>query len=277
MSVETTQSNLSHVIHRVSDWIASLLFDTTPHKVFPYYLHITCSWNLPDHLTQHFQSGSLGDTLFNHLFGLEVLQNSWDTETKSTSHFAPSANLVSEPQQPKTEPDHLNSTSTTAVLPQWVQDSCEAIQNGDIKLCSTGVGGTYFVYVNNNIISVFKPLDEEPGAPSNPKNMVVNPILPWGKGALREVAAYAIDNSFSGVPETYFVETKNSEGILKKGSLQKFIPNDGDCSDLGANSFTVDDVHRIGVFDIRTLNMDRNDENILVQKKRQRGIQVDSN
>jgi hypothetical protein len=53
---------------------------------------------------------------------------------------------------------------------------------------------------------------------------------------------------------------------VKKGSLQKFVVNDGDCSEFGANKFSIESVHRLGIFDIMILNMDRNDENLLVQK-----------
>jgi len=53
---------------------------------------------------------------------------------------------------------------------------------------------------------------------------------------------------------------------IKKGSLQKFVPNDGDCVDIGSSRFNVEDVHRIGVLDLRILNMDRNDENMLIRK-----------
>jgi len=90
-------------------------------------------------------------------------------------------------------------------------------------------------------------------------------MLPWGKGANREVAAYKL-GSFVNVPETYFVQTKSSQGVVKSGSLQKFYENDGDCSDIGASKFSVDSVHRLGIFDITVLNMDRNDENLLVRK-----------
>jgi len=155
-------------------------------------------------------------------------------------------------------------------LPQWVRDDCLSIKNGDMKLCKSGVGGTYFVYdptITNgnepqNMSSVFKPIDEEPGGPNNPKQNPPSfiPMMEWGGGAYREVAAYKLDKGFVGVPETYFVEG------TKKGSLQKFVKNDGDCSDVGANKFSIEDVHRIGIFDIRVLNMDRNDENLLVQK-----------
>jgi len=93
--------------------------------------------------------------------------------------------------------------------------------------------------------------------------------MAWGAGAHREVAAFKLDKGFVGVPETFLVEVVPEEGTMKKGSLQKFVSNNGDCSDVGASKFSVDDVHKIGIFDIRILNMDRNDENLLVIKSDQ--------
>jgi len=164
-------------------------------------------------------------------------------------------------------------------IPQWVSYSRDAIRQGDVTLCTTGVGGTYFVTRQSNAnpaededevekaIAVYKPTDEEPGAPNNPKKQSkFVPMLPWGGGAFREVAAYKIGGALAGVPETYFVDCETSEGVVKSGSVQKFVVNDGDCSEFGANKFSVDSVHRLGIFDIMILNMDRNDENLLVQK-----------
>lgn len=54
------------------------------------------------------------------------------------------------------------------VRPRWLDDSFESIEKGDLKLASSGVGGTYFVHGVDSTgqkvpISVFKPVDEEPG------------------------------------------------------------------------------------------------------------------
>jgi len=173
-------------------------------------------------------------------------------ETNADTKFPPHEQALP-PQFPLAEIRPQN-------LPQWVQDASSSIKHGNIQLCKSGVGGTYFVYdpvthLNNSPIlsSVFKPVDEEPGAPNNPKQIPPSfvPMMPWGKGAHREVAAFKLDNGFVGVPETYFVEVTNNEGIRKEGSLQKFVQIDGDCSDVGANKFSVEDVHRIGIFDIK--------------------------
>jgi len=164
------------------------------------------------------------------------------------------------------------NTHTPNVIqrPLWLEDSFAAIEKGDLKLATSGVGGTYFVSGVNGEktpIAVFKPIDEEPGAPNNPKATEgFVPMLPWGTGAHREVAAYKLGGHFVDVPETYYIEATTPEGKTKVGSLQKFVSSDGDCSDFGANKFSVESVHRLGVFDISILNMDRNDENLLVQK-----------
>jgi hypothetical protein len=193
--------------------------------------------------------------------------------------------------------------------PTWVDLSIEAIKNGDLKLSKSGVGGTYFTSLpEGKNLSVFKPIDEEPGGPNNPKKEKLiqsnfTPMLPWGTGANREVAAYHI-GAFAGVPETHFIETEMLTGIIlstttnflfsflrkmlsltdsisfhfllilldggqtimKKGSLQKFVSSEGDCSDFGSNKFSIETIHRLGIFDICILNMDRNDENLLLQK-----------
>jgi hypothetical protein len=93
------------------------------------------------------------------------------------------------------------------------------------------VGGTYFVTrpntatadehddVEAHAIAVYKPIDEEPGAPNNPKQAQLQqsnfvPMLPWGGGARREVAAYKIGGALADVPETYYIECETDQGTL---------------------------------------------------------------
>eukprot|EP00471_Norrisiella_sphaerica_P003924 CAMPEP_0184481734 /NCGR_PEP_ID=MMETSP0113_2-20130426/3302_1 /TAXON_ID=91329 /ORGANISM="Norrisiella sphaerica, Strain BC52" /LENGTH=527 /DNA_ID=CAMNT_0026861043 /DNA_START=124 /DNA_END=1707 /DNA_ORIENTATION=+ len=52
----------------------------------------------------------------------------------------------------------------------------------------------------------------------------------------------------------------------KFGSLQSYIENIGSSEDIGPSKFSVKDVHRIGVLDIRLCNLDRHLGNILVSK-----------
>jgi len=141
----------------------------------------------------------------------------------------------------------------------------------NLQLCDEGVGGTYILKtVDGYPFAVFKPTDEEPGAPNNPKKLVLNPILPPGGGSAREVAAYLLDKDhFAGVPETYFISDVHHDNLstsdVKNGSLQRFIPNDGESSSYGSSLWSVEDVHRVGTLDIRIFNLDRNGENLLVQ------------
>jgi len=140
-------------------------------------------------------------------------------------------------------------------------------------LCEEGVGGSYFVVDSDSRkIGIFKPTDEEPGAPNNPKNLIDKPLLPPGGGAAREVAAFLLDHQGrAGVPRTYLLNdvqhskwrSPNGSLVSKSGSIQAFVENAGDTSSLGASLFSTENVHAIGVLDIRLFNMDRNSENLL--------------
>lgn len=156
--------------------------------------------------------------------------------------------------------------------PELVSKSKTLLEKNGAELCPEGVGGTYFIKDDEGkIYSVFKPVDEEPGAEKNPKDLMDDPLLIPGGGAKRELAAYVLDEGHAGVPETYLSKFKSNsfsgEVIEKEGSLQKYIENIGNSSTIGTSLFPVEDVHNIGILDIRLLNMDRNDENILVTKQ----------
>lgn len=142
-----------------------------------------------------------------------------------------------------------------------------------VSLCEEGVGGTYFIHDPSDLskrIAIFKPTDEEPGSPNNPKEPLSKPLLPPGGGFKREIAAFLLDRGLAGVPETFLLEgahhPKFSTDEPKRGSVQKFVENVGDSSSVGSSRFSVCDVHNIGILDIRLYNLDRNEENLLVQK-----------
>jgi len=181
-----------------------------------------------------------------------------------------------------TETPQLNEAKQTPIQ----DDSSELVKEvksiinqntpESVILCEEGVGGTYFIQDDDNgkKLAVFKPSDEEPGAVNNPKDALSNPLLPPGGGAIREVAAYLLDRGFAGVPETVLINNVQHDGlsskngliIPKSGSLQRYIDNIGNSGDMGSSRFSVEDVHKIGILDIRLFNMDRNAENMLVQK-----------
>lgn len=131
----------------------------------------------------------------------------------------------------------------------------------------------------------------------------LKPTVRVGEAAVREVAAYLLDHEhFSKVPHTVMVrmshpvfhvagaaasgptpgsgaeEATEMEGAfsdggasleeadlpLKLGSLQEFVPHECDTSELGASRFSVRDVHRIGIMDIRLFNTDRHAGELLL-------------
>ena len=65
-----------------------------------------------------------------------------------------------------------------------------------------------------------------------------------------------------------FMSNEKYNYITKKyGTLQKFISSTGVVADYSYSLFTVEEAHKIMILDFRILNCDRNDENILIQKK----------
>ena len=129
---------------------------------------------------------------------------------------------------------------------------------------------------------MFKPIDEEPMAENNPRGLPLSVDgeglkrgTRVGEGALREVAAYLLDHptdgcrshsgtGFSGVPPTALVRSFHMGKELKIGSLQMFVENQGSCEDMGPHAFSVKEVQKIAVLDIRLANADRHAGNILV-------------
>ena len=152
---------------------------------------------------------------------------------------------------------------------------------------SSGLGGAYLLCnKSGRNIAVVKPVDEEPLAFNNPKGfagkMFGQPGLKRsvrvGETGMRELAAYLLDHGgFAGVHPTALVKISNvkfhvndSESFsippYKIASLQRFVSHDCDAGDLGSSMFSVSSVHRIGIFDVRLLNIDRHSGNLLVQK-----------
>eukprot|EP00471_Norrisiella_sphaerica_P005381 CAMPEP_0184481144 /NCGR_PEP_ID=MMETSP0113_2-20130426/2675_1 /TAXON_ID=91329 /ORGANISM="Norrisiella sphaerica, Strain BC52" /LENGTH=730 /DNA_ID=CAMNT_0026860075 /DNA_START=447 /DNA_END=2639 /DNA_ORIENTATION=- len=158
------------------------------------------------------------------------------------------------------------------------------------RLAMDGTGGTYFLRCNRRqTVAVFKPADEEPFAPNNPRNYTgkmgqvgFRKGILSGEGYLREVAAYLLDSQtgFSGVPMTTVAEMQDEafhfqgKGLgkaqqasrTKVGSIQEYISSDDVAGDLAAKMFPVSEVHKIAILDIRMANTDRNEANILVRR-----------
>jgi len=135
-----------------------------------------------------------------------------------------------------------------------------------------GEGGTYVLFdAAKRAVAIFKPSDEEPPALNNPKKHAESPsrkgIIP-GDGAVRETAAYLLDRGWAGVPPTTMLEIRHPTfgPGCKVGSVQEWIHNSEAAGSFGPSIFSTADVHRIGILDVRTLNTDRHDGNMLVVK-----------
>ncbi|CAL0314526.1 unnamed protein product [Lupinus luteus] len=182
-----------------------------------------------------------------------------------------------------------------------INSTFDGLRKGNHPIRSSeGTGGTYFMQDSTGMeyVSVFKPMDEEPMAVNNPRGLPVSSNgeglkrgTKVGEGAFREVAAYVLDHpkagrrmvsgeaiGFAGVPPTAMVKClhkafNNPEGYdcssnyFKIGSLQVFMNNDGNCEDLGPGAFSVEEVHKITVLDIRMANADRHAGNILFKRE----------
>lgn len=151
------------------------------------------------------------------------------------------------------------------------------------QLSLEGTGGTYFMFdTRKKSVAAFKPQDEEPFAANNPrgfkgignKKISMRPGIDPGEACIREVAAFLCDRDhFLGVPATTLVEARHpafcydvGKEIMKLGSLQEFIVHDEMVADISPSKLGVQQVHKIAILDIRLLNSDRNDANILVRR-----------
>lgn len=124
---------------------------------------------------------------------------------------------------------------------------------------------------------VFKPRRQE--AQKEGKSLKAGFKL--GSCCINDVAAYLLDyGGFAGVPETkaMIVDVKLAKSrIIDFGSLQRFIPHEGSCDDHGSALFDADNIHRIGLFDLRVGNCDRHEGNVLAVRDREqlRAVPID--
>mmetsp|Transcript_87363 Transcript_87363/g.233904 ORF Transcript_87363/g.233904 Transcript_87363/m.233904 type:complete len:842 (-) Transcript_87363:667-3192(-) len=156
------------------------------------------------------------------------------------------------------------------------------------ELTLDGTGGTYMLKDSNKRVrAVFKPKDEEAFAPRNPRNLVKPEESPSFRAgvystlqAAREVAAYLLDHkSLAGVPTTTMVHAKHTafhniddQGnqtppLWKTGSLQLWQDDCELAGDYAPSKFDPRDVRAMAMLDIRIINLDRNDSNILVNRR----------
>ncbi|XP_068637627.1 phosphatidylinositol 4-kinase gamma 8-like [Aristolochia californica] len=170
-------------------------------------------------------------------------------------------------------------------IPALILEATLAMESGgDLLPTPGGLGAAYYLRSDNGTkIAVVKPIDDEPGISKGLARLILGPqglSRPGqdGETAVREVAAHLLDHGgFAGVPPTALVNI--SEAAFRSNrskapatppmvaSIQRFVPHDYDAGDLGSSCFSVASVHRIGILDVRILNIDRHTGNILVRKQ----------
>lgn len=190
--------------------------------------------------------------------------------------------ITSPGKEPLAVSTELNIVLGASSIPPEIESAIEKTRQGlaagmSPKLAENGLGGTYFLRdKDDRTVGVFKPEDEEAYAPNNPRGLAgrmgsrgVRGGLLSGEANVREVAAYLLDHEkFANVPATVRVEFSHpSFGVAPKiGSFQEFKPHDDEAGDVSASLFTVEGAHRIAIMDMRLLNTDRNEENLLVKR-----------
>jgi hypothetical protein len=137
----------------------------------------------------------------------------------------------------------------------------EGFEQREPQLIDEGLGGAYILFdKHGQPAAVWKPANEELSADQNPKHRQPDRNgFSSGYGYVREAAAYLLDSTAS-VPRTLIA---NHNGQL--GSIQEFMKNDGSAEDYGPGKYQVDQVHKLGLLDLRLLNTDRHGGNILVK------------
>ena len=101
-------------------------------------------------------------------------------------------------------------------------------------LTEEGTSGAYMFKTTDEIVAIFKPIDEEPFAPNNPRGKkglfgseTCRPGVKSGESTIREIAAYLLDHQgFSGVPPTALIEINHSSFKTKPISSDQFLNNE---------------------------------------------------
>ena len=235
------------------------------------------------------KTSSLGTNLF-------ALSSGSASSSSASSSSRPGASLVFEL---RVQNPHAMTKDTYMI--QWGSSTVEdgeaarrllaGVQQGLAlglapQLSLEGTGGTYLMRdALQQPLACFKPRDEEPFAPNNPRGLCgklgqvgIHPHILSGESVVREVLAYQLDHrGFADVPCTSLVEARHpvfnhpqwdfsglSSYGAKVGSLQQWVAHADVASNFGASTFPVAEVHKLAALDLRLLNTDRNDANVLV-------------
>mmetsp|Transcript_2901 Transcript_2901/g.7251 ORF Transcript_2901/g.7251 Transcript_2901/m.7251 type:complete len:342 (-) Transcript_2901:1049-2074(-) len=157
--------------------------------------------------------------------------------------------------------------TTRGLLPSSAADLSAIITNLDLDSAERsphGTGGVYFVSdsMTHERRAVYKPQSEENDTTGQ-------------KGYLKEFAAFVIDNGLACVPETTIVSVERQHLPVEIGSVQAYVAESEDAEDFGPGIFNTEDIHRIGILDVRILNCDRHSGNLMRNKKTGKLVPID--
>lgn len=123
-----------------------------------------------------------------------------------------------------------------------------------------GIGGTCGAYLVEDAFGqrgIFKPQSAEG------TNADLSPLkrgVAFGDTTAKEIAAFVLGGESSDVPVTTPVSTE----CKGRGSLQSWVSHKCSAEDMGPSAFSAEEVQKIGILDVRLLNLDRHLGNLLV-------------
>ncbi|CAO2184976.1 unnamed protein product [Urochloa humidicola] len=139
---------------------------------------------------------------------------------------------------------------------ELIAEAAAAIASGTrLVPAQNGLGGALLLTGSRagEHVAVIKPLDDTAGYES--------------KAVLREVAAFLLDHGgFASVEPTALIRISRPDAATNTvASIQRFVAHEYDAGELGPSRFSAASVHRVGILDVRLLNIDRHAGNILVK------------
>ncbi|XP_062200147.1 phosphatidylinositol 4-kinase gamma 1-like [Phragmites australis] len=156
---------------------------------------------------------------------------------------------------------------------ELIAEAAGAIASGTrLVPAQSGLGGALLLNDGRSgeHVAVIKPLDDATAAAGSPAHGGYA-----SKAVLREVAAFLLDHDgFASVEPTALIKISRPAMPTTMASIQRFVAHEYDAGELGPSRFSVASVHRVGILDVRLLNIDRHAGNILV-KNPPRGQRAD--
>ena len=151
----------------------------------------------------------------------------------------------------------------------WGSDEMEeglVVTCRELVLCNSGTCGVYFVRDDRGrLAGVFKPAGQE----HIPEELSI--ALEKGESMFRERAAYVLSRELGNiwrVPKTVLATVRHPTlaGGEQRGSLQRFVADAVDMSDMGPDGLADEEVHRVGMLDLLLMNLDRHEGNMLMKQ-----------